>query len=143
MRGDPTEPHPDQAEPDAPEPDVDEPDVDEEILSELFVLLDDGTPDGLVKACDMFLVGVPTALADVRCALSESRVADVGKMAHTLRGTAGAFGATRLGRLAAGLEDVCRRTGGVVTDAMVDGMESEFLAFRTILTSRLAAPTAG
>ena len=92
----------------------DEPDVDEEILSELFVLLDDGTPDGLIKACDMFLVGVPTALADVRRALSESRVADAGRMAHTLRGTAGAFGATRLGRLAASLEDVCGRTDGAV-----------------------------
>jgi HPt (histidine-containing phosphotransfer) domain-containing protein len=138
MRGDPTEPHPDENEPDVPEPDV-----DEEILSELFVLLDDGTPDGLIKACDMFLVGVPTALAGVRRALSEARVADVGKMAHTLRGTAGAFGATRLGRLAASLEDVCGRTDGASADALVDGMEAEFLAFRTILTSRLAAPTAG
>ena len=110
------------------------PDVDEEILSELFVLLDDGTPDGLITACDMFLVGVPTALADVRRALSESRVADAGKMAHTLRGTAGAFGATRLGRLAASLEDVCGRTDGASADALVDGMEAEFLAFRTILT---------
>jgi len=138
MRGDPTEPHPDENEPDVPEPDV-----DEEILSELFVLLDDGTPDGLIKACDMFLVGVPTALADVRRALSESRVADAGKMAHTLRGTAGAFGATRLGRLAASLEDVCGRADGASAVALVDGMEAEFLAFRTILTSRLGAPTAG
>ena len=134
----PTEPHPDEN-----EPDVAEPDVDEEILSELFVLLDDGTPDGLITACDLFLVGVPTALADVRRALSESRVADAGRMAHTLRGTAGAFGATRLGRLAASLEDVCGRTDGAAADALVDGMEAEFLAFRTILTSRLAAPTPG
>ena len=143
MRGDPTEPHPDENDPDVLDSDVLDPDVDEEILSELFVLLDDGTPDGLITACDMFLVGVPTALADVRRALSESRVADAGKMAHTLRGTAGAFGATRLGRLAAGLEDVCRRADGATAGALVDGMEAEFLAFRTILTSRLAAPTPG
>ncbi len=133
----PTEPHPDENEPDVL------PDIDEEILSELFVLLDDGTPDGLITACDLFLVGVPTALADVRRALSESRFADAGKMAHTLRGTAGAFGANRLGRLAASLEDVCGRTDGASAKALVDGMEAEFLAFRTILTARLAAPTAG
>jgi HPt (histidine-containing phosphotransfer) domain-containing protein len=129
----PTEPHPDE----------NEPAVDEEILSELFVLLDDGTPDGLITACDMFLVGVPRALDDVRRALSESRVIDAGKMAHTLRGTAGAFGATRLGRLAASLEDVCGRADGASANALVEGMEAEFLAFRSLLTSRLAAPTHG
>ncbi|MEA2827027.1 MAG: Hpt domain [Actinomycetota bacterium] len=126
-------------------------DVDEEILAELFVLLDDGTPDGLIQACDMFLVGVPTALADLRSALAEARLDNarfdpVGKIAHTLRGTAGAFGAARLGRLATRLEDACGRADGATADAeragaLVDQMEGEFVAFRAVLTSRLASPT--
>jgi len=125
-------------------------DVDEEILDELFVLLDDGTPDGLIQACDLFLVGVPTALADIRSALAGGlspgeSLDDAGRIAHTLRGTAGAFGAARLGRLAARLEEACRRSDALGSSAsagaLVDGMEAEFVAFRAILTARLAAAT--
>ncbi len=122
-------------------------DVDDELLSELFVLLDDGTPDGLIQACDLFLVGVPTALADVRSALAERRLAEVRRVAHTLRGTAGAFGAIRLGRLATRLEERCGpdATSADVAAAgiVIDQMEADFVAFRAILMARLVAPTPG
>ncbi|MEA2687130.1 MAG: Hpt domain [Actinomycetota bacterium] len=123
--------------------DEDEPHVDEEILSELFDLLDDGTPDGLSRVCDLFLVGVSKALADVRLALAESRLPDAGRVAHTLRGTAGAFGAARLGRLAARLEEACGRSVGAPLGGLVDEMEAEFAAFRTILIPRLAGSRPG
>jgi HPt (histidine-containing phosphotransfer) domain-containing protein len=115
-------------------------DVDEEMLAELFVLLDDGTPGGLIRACDMFLVGVPTALADLRGARAEARLDDAGRVAHNLRGTAGAFGAARLGRLAARLEEACGRSDGGSAGALVELMEGEFATFRTLLMSRLAVP---
>ena len=48
-------------------------------------------------------------------------------------------GATRLGRLAASLEEVCGRSDTSTAGALVDGMEAGFEAFRTILRARLAA----
>jgi HPt (histidine-containing phosphotransfer) domain-containing protein len=128
---------------DEPDTDGTEPDVDEEILSELFTLLDDGTPDGLIRACDMFLVGVPSSLVDLRSALATQRLADAGRVAHTLRGTAGAFGALRLGRLATRLEQACGRADTAGAVAVVEEMQAEFTAFQAILASRLAAPMAG
>jgi HPt (histidine-containing phosphotransfer) domain-containing protein len=118
-------------------------DVDEEMLAELFVLLDDGTPGGLIRACDLFLVGVPTALANLRAACAEARLDDAAMVAHTLRGTAGAFGAARLGRLAARLEEACGRSDAASAAALIEQMEGEFAAFRTVLMSRLAAPGPG
>jgi len=113
--------------------------VDEEILSELFDMLDDGTSDGLVRACDMFLVGVPSSLTEIEAALAEQRFDHAGRVAHTLRGTAGAFGAVRLGRLAGRLEDRCRQADGESPEAIAAAMQAEFLVFRDILASRLAA----
>jgi len=114
--------------------------VDEEVLSELFSLLDDGTTDGLSGVCDLFLVGAPTSLAEMENALAGERLDEVRRLAHTLRGTAGAFGALRLGLLAGQLEDVCRGSdAGPAAGALVEEMQAEYEIFRAILTSRLAA----
>lgn len=118
--------------------------VDEEVLTELFSLLDDGTTDGLIGICDLFLLGAPTSLAEIKVALAGERMDEVGRLAHTLRGTAGAFGALQLGLLAGQLEDVCRRSGAApAAGAIVDEMQAEYEIFRAILTSRLAAFPAG
>ncbi len=121
--------------------------VDEEILGELFELFDDGTPDGLIGACDLFLLGVPVDLAEVKSALATGPFGDAGQMAHKLRGTAGAFGAARLGRMAGRLEEMCRHPELAADPgspaALVREMEVEFRSFRAILTARLASSTSG
>lgn len=124
---------------DTPSPPTDVASVDEEILSELFELLDDGRSDGLVRACDLFLVGVPNHLAQAEGALADGRLADAARVAHSLRGTSGAFGARRLSHLADHLEQACNRAQPSAARALVDAMQAELAAFRPVLTARLAS----
>ena len=66
--------------------------IDEEILDELFVIMGDGGSEGLVNAFDLFLSATPTRFeAD----LAQGRFADAAQGVHSLRGSAGAFGARR------------------------------------------------
>lgn len=116
--------------------------VDEEILAELFMVMDDGAPEDLTRICDMFLTGVPARLAEIEAALADGRMDDAAKAAHSLKGTAGAFGARRLGEVAGRLEQVCRATDGASATKLLEGLREEFLVFRSILADRLAALSA-
>lgn len=113
--------------------------VDEEILAELFMVMDDGVPEGLTGVCDLFLTGVPARLADIEAALADERIDDAGKAAHSLKGTAGAFGARRVGEVAGRLEQVCRATDRTSATGLLEELREEFLVFRNILATRLAA----
>ena len=113
--------------------------VDEEILAELFMVMDDGPPDDLIKICDLFLTGVPARISDIRAALDEDRIEDAGKAAHSLKGTGGAFGARRLGEVAGRLEQACVGASGDSGDVLLEELQREFLVFRSILEIRLAA----
>ena len=115
--------------------------VDEEILSEVLTLLGDGNADRLIHACDLFLTGVPARLADAEAALAEGRPGDVARVAHSLRGTAGTFGARRLSQLADHLEQACRRPGTESAGPLIEEMRDELAIFGTILTTRLASLT--
>ncbi len=119
-----------------PPPDTEER-IDEGILDELFDVMGDGGADGLVKACEMFLAGVPARFADIGAALAEGRLDDAAQGAHSLRGSAGAFGARRLSAMTVTLERLCRdgdRTGAA---PVLDEMQDEFRIFRALLVARL------
>jgi len=116
--------------------------VDEEVFAELFTLLGNGRADGLIHACELFLTGVPTHLANARSALAEARLDDAGGVAHSLRGTAGAFGARRLSSLAERLELSCRQGDAATAEDLLFEMRLEYSSFRPVLTARLAALTA-
>jgi len=116
--------------------------VDEEILAELFMVMEDGPPDGLTEICDLFLAGVPDRISDIRAALVGDRIEDAAKASHSLKGTAGAFGARRLGEVAGRLEQACRVVDGTSRDELVEELQAEFLTFRSILEARLAAMSA-
>ncbi len=111
--------------------------VDEEILDELFTIMGDGGSDGLVKACELFLAGVPSRLGDVGTALAEGRLEDAAQGAHSLRGSAGAFGARRLSVLTLTLERLCRQGDTSGATALLGEMQAEFRIFRAILLARL------
>ena len=116
--------------------------VDEEILAELFMVMDDGAPEGLARVCDLFLTGVPARLADIEAALTDGRMDEAAKAAHSLKGTGGAFGARRLGAMAGRLEQVCLATDGASATGLLEELRVEFLVFRSILAARLAALSA-
>ena len=111
--------------------------IDEEILDELFDVMGDGGADGLVKACEMFLAGVPARFADIDAALAEGRLDDAAQGAHSLRGSAGAFGARRLSAMTVTLERLCRDGDRAGATPVLDEMQDEFRIFRALLVARL------
>ncbi len=111
--------------------------VDEEILDELFEVMGDGSSEGLVKACGLFLAGVPTRFAEIRAALAQGRLEDAAQAAHSVRGSAGAFGARRLSVLTLTLERLCREGDTAGAGPLLDEMQTEFRIFRSLLVARL------
>ena len=112
--------------------------VDEEILGELLELMGSDGGEGLVAAYDLFLTGIPARLARIDAALVEGRFDDAARAAHTLRGSAGSFGARRLGVLTTLVEQGCREQDRAGAARVVDEMGEEFRIFRAILADRLA-----
>lgn len=112
--------------------------VDVDILDELFTVLDDGTSDGLVRACAVFRSTVPTRLGDAETALADGRMEDAARAAHSLRGSAGAFGARGLSAMAQRLEERCVEQDATGAAPLPAQMRAEFEEFLTILDSRLA-----
>ena len=112
--------------------------VDEEILAELFMVMEDGSLDGLLTICDLFITGVPARLSEIEAALQEGRLDDAGNAAHSLKGTGGAFGARRLSDVAARLERACRESDRGSTPELLVDLHLEFLVFRNILEERIA-----
>lgn len=113
--------------------------VDEEILGEILMVLEEAAPDGLMKACDLFRSGVAERFVHIDAALAEGRFEGAALASHSLRGSAGTFGARRLSALGEGLERLCRELDGPAAVLLVEEMRAEFLLFRAILDVRLAA----
>ncbi len=113
--------------------------LDEEILGELFEIMAEDGGDGLVTAYDLFLTGVPARFAQMDDALAEGRFDDAARAAHTLRGSAGSFGARGLSGLTTLLEERCRQHDPAGAALLVEEMRDEFRIFRAILADRLAA----
>lgn len=111
--------------------------VDEELLAEVLAMVADGG-DGILKACDIFRSSVPGRLDDIGQALSQSRLEDAAQGSHSLRGSAGAFGARRLSALGLELEEACRRGDAASAQTYLADMRAEFLVFRDIFDARLA-----
>jgi HPt (histidine-containing phosphotransfer) domain-containing protein len=111
--------------------------VDEEMLADVLMLMEDEAADGILRACDLFRASVPDRLDDIGAALAEGRFVDAGRASHSLRGSAGAFGAKRLSALGLQLEDLCRESDAGASIAVLGEMRTEFLVFRDILDARL------
>jgi HPt (histidine-containing phosphotransfer) domain-containing protein len=111
--------------------------VDEEMLADVLMLMEDEAADGILKACDLFRASVPERLDDIDAALAEGRFVDAGRASHSLRGSAGAFGARRLSALGLRLEELCRDSDAGAAKETLAEMRAEFLVFRDILDARL------
>ena len=118
-------------------PVVDDDRIDEEILDELFLIMGDGDAGGLLTACELFLNGMPDRFVDIETALAEGRFEDAAQSAHSLRGSAGAFGARRLSALTIPLEEHCRQGNAPAAAALLEEMQGEFRIFRAVLGARL------
>ena len=117
--------------------------IDEEILAELFEVLGDGDAEGLIAACNMFLDGVPARFADAESAIAEGRYDEAARVAHSLKGTSGAFGATRLSGLANDLEQACKSSNAGAVKTVLEQSRAEYEAFSLVLGARLPQATGG
>lgn len=116
--------------------------IDEAILAELLDVMGDGVADGIQHAFDLFLDGVPVRLAAMEAALAGGRFDDARRAAHSLRGSAGAFGARALGHLAGRQEQVCGEADGPAASALLDALRAEFSSVEAVLRTRLGAAAA-
>ncbi len=112
--------------------------LDEELLSEVLMLATDEGGEGILKACDLFRSSAPERLDDIGSALAEHRLADAAQVSHSLRGSAGAFGAKRLSALGLELEEACRQGDAGAAEDLLAEMRAEFVVFRDIFDARLA-----
>lgn len=111
--------------------------VDEELLAEVLMMAGDTAGDGILKACDLFRSSVPDRLDDIGSALAERRLDDAAQASHSLRGSAGAFGARRLSMLGMRLEEACRRSDVAGAEGLLAEMRAEFVVFQDIFDARL------
>jgi HPt (histidine-containing phosphotransfer) domain-containing protein len=112
--------------------------VDEEMLADVLTLMEDEAADGILRACDLFRASVPERLDDIGSAIAAGRFDDAARASHSLRGSAGAFGARRLSALGLRVEELCREADGAGAGAVLEDMRGEFVVFRAILDARLA-----
>ena len=112
--------------------------VDEELLAEVLMMAEDEAGEGILKACDLFRSSAPERLDDIGSALADGRLEDAAQTSHSLRGSAGAFGAKRLSMLGLRLEEACRESDVAGAERLLTEMRAEFLVFRDIFDARLA-----
>ena len=112
--------------------------VDEEMLGDVLMLMEDEAADGILRACDLFRASVPGRLDDIGAAIAEGRFVDAGRASHSLRGSAGTFGAKRLSALGLRLEELCLESDAGAATSVLEEMREEFVIFRDILDARLA-----
>jgi HPt (histidine-containing phosphotransfer) domain-containing protein len=114
--------------------------VDEEMLADVLTLMEDEAADGILRACDLFRASVPERLDDIDAAIRDGRFEDAARASHSLRGSAGAFGAKRLSALGLQIEELVRESDADADAAAVvlEEMRREFAIFRDILDARLA-----
>ena len=112
--------------------------VDEDLLTEVLMMAADEGGEGILKACDLFRSSAPERLDDIGSALADGRLDDAAQTSHSLRGSAGAFGAKRLSMLGMRLEEACREFDAAGAERLLAAMRVEFLVFRDIFDARLA-----
>jgi CheY-like chemotaxis protein len=81
----------------------------------------------------VFLTEAARSLQELRQAVEGDGFLEAARIAHTLRGSAGTFGALRVSQLGADLEAACRRGDRREATALLAGLEAEWAAFQDVV----------
>lgn len=87
-----------------------------------------GDPEFTIELIDMMLVDGLKRVEDMRRALAENRVSDVGKTAHSLKGACLNIGARDLANLCAAIDETVRKLNGSLDQSTVEQVALEFRA---------------
>lgn len=100
--------------------------VDYGVIDELRQLQLDGEPDLLAELVEVFVEDASARLKTLREALNQADADGVAKIAHTLKGSAGNLGASRMAHLAAQLEERGRSGNLDGAEDLLGELDSEF-----------------
>jgi CheY-like chemotaxis protein len=112
--------------------------LDPSVLASLRQLQEDGEPDLLAELAALFLEDVPNQLEALREALEGDDALSVERIAHTLKGSCGNMGATRMATICAELQDVGHSKELERTPVLVERLEAEFGRVRQALEAEVA-----
>lgn len=103
----------------------------------LIAPLRDLGPDDLRQLIHMFLDEANGRVARLRALQQQGDAVELAKVAHTLRGTSAAFGATRLTTLCAEIEAIRAPGEWLRLATLIDAVAMEFERVRSALTEEL------
>jgi two-component system sensor histidine kinase/response regulator len=112
--------------------------LDQIMLARLRDLQEEGEPDILNELIELFLSDVPLQLAALREVVDAGGAHSVGRIAHTLRGSSGSMGATRMTTICSELEDVGASGDLSRAPELLERLEEEFERLRMALEAKIA-----
>ena len=112
--------------------------MDRSMLASLRELQEEGEPDILKELIELFLTDVPPQLAALREAVEAGDAHSVEQIAHTLTGSSGNMGATRMAAICSELEDVGASGDLSRAPELLERLEEEFGHVRKALEAETA-----
>jgi two-component system, sensor histidine kinase and response regulator len=113
--------------------------IDHSVLEGLRELQEEGEPDVLKELIELFLEDIPSQLKALREAEERDDAMSVERTAHTLKGSSGNMGATRMATLCAELEEVGGSGNLANAPELLEQLKAEFDRVRTVLRAELSA----
>jgi HPt (histidine-containing phosphotransfer) domain-containing protein len=101
-------------------------------------LRDLGDAELLAELAGMFLDDATSRLEELREAIGAGDAASVERVAHTLKGSSGNMGATRMSAICAELQDVGGSGDLARAAGLFEGLEEEFGRIRPALEAEMA-----
>jgi two-component system sensor histidine kinase/response regulator len=111
--------------------------LDESVVATLRGLQEEGEPDILEELFDLFLEHVPLQLVALRESVQAGKVHAVERIAHTLKGSSGNMGATRMAALCSELEEIGTSGDPSRAPELLKRLEEDFGRVRTALEAEL------
>jgi CheY-like chemotaxis protein len=118
--------------------DTEEYPLDRSVLARLSELQEEGEPDILRELIELFLTDVPPQLVALRKAMEAGDAHSVGRIAHTLKGSSGNMGATRMTAICSDLEDVGASGDLSAAPELLERLEEESRRVRMALEAKIA-----
>lgn len=112
--------------------------IDRLVLASLRELQGEGEPEILSELIELFLDEVPQQLGALREAVEKDDAPSVERIAHTLKGSSGNMGATRMVQICAELQDVGASANLSGTPELLKRLEEEFGRVCLALESEVA-----
>ena len=111
----------------------DSPLLEPDAIANLRSINPDDNGSFIGQLVDLFLSDAPLRIAEMETALAQNRGADLGHLAHAVKGSAANFGATRLVALAFELEQLGKSSQLALAREKLAALHAEFVHTRPAL----------